>query len=59
MNKKSIIAVSLVMIALVSAFFILKPETKPTSDGHTDHTHETSTGHASVQDESQPHTHDE
>ena len=53
MNKKSIIAVSLVVIALLSAFFILKPETKPTSDGHTDHTHET------VQDESKPHSHDE
>ena len=53
MNKKSIIAVSLVIIALLSAFFILKPETKPISDGHTDHTHET------VQDESKPHSHDE
>ena len=53
MNKKSIIAVSLVILALVSAFFILKPETKTASDGHTDHTHET------VQDEGKPHSHDE
>ena len=53
MNKKSIIAVSLVSIALLSAFFILKPETKTASDGHTDHIHE------AVQDESKPHTHDE
>ena len=53
MNKKSIIAVSLVSIALLSAFFILKPETKAAPDGHTDHTHE------AVQDESKPHSHDE
>lgn len=52
-NKKSIIAVSLVIAALLSAFFILKPDTQTTSDGHTNHTHE------AVQDESKPHTHDE
>lgn len=53
MNKKSIIAVSLIIIAILSAFFMLKPETKTASDGHTDHAHET------VQDESKPHSHDE
>ena len=53
MNKKSSIAVSLILVALLSAYFILKPDAVTTSDGHTDSTHR------AVQDESKPHTHEE
>ena len=53
MNKKTIIAASLVVTALLSAFFILKPETRIASDGHTNNPHE------AAQDENKPHSHDE
>ena len=59
MKKNLIIAIVLIVGAIGAAFFILKPETKTASDGHTDHTHESTSEHNPIQDESQPHTHDE
>ncbi len=58
--KKNLIIVSvLIILAIGAAFFILRPGTNPASDGHTDHTHETTGEHTPIQDESQPHGHDE
>ena len=59
MKKNLIIVIVLIVVAIGAAFFILKPSAIPASDGHTDHSHEATDGHMPIQDESQPHTHDE
>ena len=59
MKKNLIIAIVLIIIAIGAAFFILKPEVQTASDGHTNHTHDAINGHTPIQDESQPHTHDD
>ncbi|MDQ3076397.1 MAG: hypothetical protein M3Q34_04720 [bacterium] len=59
MKKNLIIVIVLIVVAISAAFFILKPESKIASDGHTDHTHEATSEHTPIQDESQPHSHDE
>ena len=59
MKKNLIIVIVLIVAAISAAYFILKPSVELVSDGHTDHTHEATTKHTPIQDESQPHTHDE
>ena len=58
MIKNIIIISILIVMAIGTAFLILKPSAKPASDGHTDHTHNTAKEHVPVQDESKPHGHD-